>query len=255
MKKGLILVLWCCLTACQSLTPPHVQETYDGRAESHYRLGVHALQMHSHKNNLLPKAFKELLIAEKYAPKRADILDALGYAWSLYGNLDKAEKYYVRALKLSSDASIHNNYGGLLLKQGHPIEAEKHFRKALEDPRYEKAFLTYINLGDALLEQSRFSDAIPAYRQARLLNPNQEVSRVKEAEAYVRYRMDGHAKALYETIVRENPIYRWALQGFLNLLRQSGDIAKMRLYLRKFREKTHIPADQLWADQQLALLK
>jgi len=255
MKRWLFILLIGCLSGCQSLTTPQMQNTYDERAESHYRLGIHALHMHSPKNNLLPKAFQELLIAEKYAPKRADILDALGYAWSLHGNFKKAEKYYIRALKISSDAAIHNNYGGLLLQQGHPVAAEKHFRKALEDPRYEKAFMTYINLGDALLEQSRFSDAIPAYRQAKLLNPQQEIARVKEAQAYVRYRMDDHAKALYETIVRENPIYRDALQGFLNLLRQSGETAKMRLYLRTFREKTHIPADQLWADQQLKRLK
>jgi len=255
MKKWFMLLLICSLSACQTLSTQSTLNEYDSRADSHYRLGIHALQNHSSQNNLLPKAFKELLIAEKLAPKRADILDALGYAWGLRGNLKKAEKYYIRALKLSPSASIYNNYGGLLLQQGHPREAEKQFRKALEDPRYEKAFLSYINLGDSLLEQSRFSEAIPAYRQAKLLNPNQEVSRIKEAEAYVRYRMDDHAKALYETIVRDNPTHRWALQSLLHLLRQSGENSKMRLYLRTFREKTHIPADQLWANKQLALLK
>ncbi|MDQ6962880.1 MAG: tetratricopeptide repeat protein [Mariprofundaceae bacterium] len=255
MKYALLFVLIWMLSACQALISPAEQEENDLRAESHYRLGIHALQMHSAKNNLLPKAFKELLIAEEFSPQRADILDALGYAWSLHGNLKKAEAYYVRAIKYDASAATYNNYGGLLLKQGHPKEAEKQFRKALEDPRYVNSFLAYINLGDALLEQSRFSEAIPAYRQAKLLNPNQEVSRMKEAEAYVRYRMDSHAIALYETIVREHPTYKQALQGFLRLLRQNGDVAKIRLYLRTFREKTDAPADQRWAEKQLNLLR
>lgn len=255
MKQVIMLLLLCVLSACQTLTSPAVQAENDRRAESHYRLGIHALTMHSAKDNLLPKAFKELLIAEGFAPRRADILDALGYAWSLHGNLKKAETYYVRAIKYDPTAATYNNYGGLLLKQGRPKQAEKQFRKALEDPRYVNSFLAYINLGDALLEQGRFSEAIPAYRQAKLLNPKQEVSRMKEAQAYVRYRMDSHAVALYETIVRDNPSYKQALQGLLPLLRQNGDVAKMRLYLRIFREKTKDPAHQRWAEKQLNLLK
>lgn len=236
------------LTACASnkATTPPVETSRSKQVESHYRLGLDALQ----KDNL-PKAFDELLLAEKLDPKRADVLDALGYAWRLRGDLQKSYDYYNRSLAIAPEARTWNNYGTLLLTMHKPKEAEAAFRKALEDPRYPHPDFAYINLGDALLMQDRLEDAIVAYRQARRLNPLQEVSRLKEAAAYKEKGRTAYAIAMYETILRDTPGNRQAMQALLPLLQQEEDFVAARQQLQQFIKTTNEPMDRAWAEEAL----
>ncbi|OIO70448.1 MAG: hypothetical protein COW19_00230 [Zetaproteobacteria bacterium CG12_big_fil_rev_8_21_14_0_65_55_1124] len=241
-----LLSLALLLSACASNTAPHKEDAIAKQVESHYRLGLDALE----KNNL-PKAFDELLHAEQLDPKRADVLDALGYAWRLRGNLEKSHVYYNRALAIDPAARTWNNYGALLLTMHKPKEAETAFRKALDDPRYPRPDFAYINLGDALLMQDRFNDAIAAYRQARMLNPSQEASRLKEAAAYREYDRPAFAKAMYETILRDSPANRQALEGLLSLLEGQRDTGEAQRQLQQFIKLTPEPMDRAWAEETL----
>lgn len=243
------LLLAGALTACQSMGPSVSPEIQAKRADLHYQLGVDALR----KGNL-PKAFDELLHAKRTAPNRSDVLDALGYAWQLRGNLDKAHAYYEQAIKNGPSAATYNNYGGLLLAMGKPNEAEKYFRKALDDPRYRNPDIAYINLGDALLLQNRFNEAIRTYRQARILNPHQEISRIREARAYVRYKRIPYAKALYETILRDDPGNRQALEDLLGLLEKEENLSEARKQLERFHQLTSRPVDKAWAKETIERL-
>ena len=219
------------------------------RAEIHFQLGVDAIN----RGNL-PKAFDELLTAEKLDPKRADIQAMLGYAWMLRGDMDKAETWFKRAVRHHPDSSIWTNYGVLMLRMKKPKRAEEYFRKALDDPRYPHPDIAYIDLGDALLMQGRFNEAIAAYRQARAINPLQEFSRLKEADAYLRYDRPAYARALYETILRDKPGYRPALEALIALLRKEGDMAEVRARLEEFRKRTSNPLDKAWASDELRKL-
>jgi len=234
------------LSACSSKYTPPKENATSKQVESHFRLGLDALE----KNNL-PKAFDELLHAEELNPKRADVIDALAYAWRLRGDLEKSHAYYLRALAIDPAARTWNNYGTLLLTMKKPEEAEEAFRKALEDPRYNRPDFAYINLGDALLMQNRLSDAIAAYRQARLLNPSQEASRLREAAAYREHGNPGFAQAMYETILRDSPANRQALEGLLVLLRNQGDKDGAQQQLQRFIKQTPEPMDRAWAEQAL----
>ncbi len=250
LKRLLALALpWCVVaifSACQSTGTSATPELLNKRVNLHYALGVDALR----KGNL-PKAFDELLHAEQMAPDRADVLAALAYAWQLRGNLDKAHAYYVRAIENNPSPATYNNYGGLLLVMNKPEEAEKYFRKALDDPRYRHPDIAYINLGDALLAEDRFNEAIAAYRQAKTLNPGQELSRIREAQAYVRYKRFDYARALYETILRDSPGNRRAIAGLLPLLKKNGNLTEARRQLERFHARTSIPADKAWAEETL----
>ncbi len=237
------LVLLC---GCQTMGSRPNDEVLNKRIESHYALGLDALR----KGNL-PKAFDELLYVERLAPERPDILAALAYAWQLRGNYGKAQAYYERALQHNPPASVYNNYGGLQLLLNRPREAEKYFRKALDDPRYRHPDIAYINLGDALLAQGRLDAAVAAYRQAKILNPLQELSRLKEAGAYVRFGRNGYARAMYETILREHPGDKRALAALLPLLVKSGDTAAARNQLEIFLAHTSSPTDRAWAQEAL----
>jgi type IV pilus biogenesis/stability protein PilW len=245
-----LLVATLMLGACASTSTKPKEGATTKQVESHYRLGLDALE----KNNL-PKAFDELLHAEQLNAKRADVLDALGYAWRLRGNLEKSHEYYRRALAIDPAARTWNNYGTLLLAMDKPKEAESAFKKALDDPRYPRPDFAYINLGDALLMQDRLNDAIAAYRQARMLNPLQETSRLKEAAAYREHDRPAFAKAMYETILRDSPANRQALEGLLSLLQEQRDNNEARRQLRQFIKLTPEPMDRAWAEETLKAIQ
>lgn len=58
-----------------------------------------------------------------------NIANALGH---LGGNADTIENHYLRAVTLNpDDADAHNNLGVLLLREGRPLEAVRHFRAVL----------------------------------------------------------------------------------------------------------------------------
>jgi len=244
----LLLLFSMLLPAC-STTIPVSPELQAKRIKVHYQLGIDALS----KGNM-PKAFEELLRAESMDPDRSDVLAALGYAWQLRGNLDKANAYYRRAIKHDPSPATYNNYGGLMLRMDKPKVAEKYFRKALDNPRYHHPDIAYINLGDALLLQERFNEAIAAYRQARILNRFQETSRIREAQAYVRYKRTTYAKALYETILRDKPGNRQALEGLLHLLRKEGSTSAVRKQLELFHKLTSDSLNRAWAEEEIKRL-
>jgi len=246
---AILLSITVVLSACSTMTPSASPELQAKRVDIHYKLGIDALN----KGNL-PKAFEELLRAESMNPNRSDVLGALGYAWQLRGNLDNANAYYRRAIKHDPSPATYNNYGGLMLRMNKPKDAEKYFRKALDDPRYRHPDIAYINLGDSLLFQDRFNEAIAAYRQARTLNRFQETSRIREAQAYVRYKRIAYARALYETILRDKPGNRQALEGLLYLLRKEGNISGVRKQLEHFHKLTSNPLNKAWAEEEIKRL-
>jgi len=246
---AILLSITVALPACSTMSPSVSPERQAKRVNSHYRLGMDALN----KGNL-PKAFEELLRAESMNPKRSDVLGALGYAWQLRGDLDKSNDYYRRAIRHDPSSATYNNYGGLMLRMNKPKIAEKYFRKALDNPRYRHPDLAYTNLGDALLRQDRFNEAIAAYRQARILNRFQETSRIREAQAYVRYNRITYAKALYETILRDKPGNRQALEGLLHLLRKEGNASGVRKQLERFHKLTSDPLNRAWAEEEIKRL-
>lgn len=254
VSGSLLPVLACALllTACASgpRTTPDSNTVLSKQVESHYQLGLDALE-----RNSLPKAFEELLLAEKLDPRRADVLDALAYAWRLHGDLKKSEEYYKRSLDIQPASRTWNNYGALLLAMHRPKEAETAFRKALEDPSYPRPDFAYINLGDALLMQDRLEDAIAAYRQARRLNPLQEISRLHEAAAYKEKGRPAFAIAMYETILRDSPGNLQSIQGLVPLLQQQGDIAEARHQLDHFIKSTTEPMDRAWAQEALKAMQ
>lgn len=244
----LACLVW--LAGCQTNGAHPDSAKTQKRAEIHYQLGVDALSKHD-----LPKAFDELMEAQKLAPERSDILDALGYAWRLRGDLKKANSFYLEAIRHQPGSATYNNYGSLLMQMHKPVEAEKYFRQALDDPKYMHPEIAYINLGDALLAQGRFNEAIAAYHQANTLDPQQQVARLHEAQAYLSYHRPTYARAIYETILRDYPANLAAMKGLLSLLEKQDDLDAAQQWLERFRDKTPAPLNRAWAEEQLNRLK
>ncbi|MDX8411078.1 MAG: tetratricopeptide repeat protein [Mariprofundaceae bacterium] len=244
MRYALLFLAMSALAACQSTGVSPAQQ--EKQAESRYQLGLNALQMRN-----LPRAFEELMRAQKLAPDRPDILDALGVAWRLHGNLKRAEEYYLKAIKMDPPSEVFINYGSLLMQLDRPVEAETYFHQALDDPRYRNPDLGYISLGDALLGQDKFDEAMAAYRQAAMINPREPLARLRQASAYARHGRAQYAQAVYESLLREQPGNREAMQGMLKLLPVAAEPQAIIDRLKSFRDTTSKPLDRVWADEQL----
>lgn len=249
IRLAILIICALLLVGCQSNANKVDQEKQLKRAKLHYQIGLDAL----HKNQL-PKAFEELMLAEEIDPNQPEVLALLAHAWRLHGNFEKSESYYKRAIRSGAGSATHNNYGSLLLELNRFSDAKIQLEKALEDPRYRNQFIAYINLGDALLGLQKLDDAIHAYRQASAFNPRQTISRIKEAQAYVAYNRLNYARALYETMLREEPKNRAAIEGLLKVLKLQKDISTAQAQLKTFREHSVSELDRAWAADELEKL-
>ncbi len=195
----------------------------------HYEMGVDALR----KGNI-PIAFRELLKAQAFQPDDAETTAALALAWRYRGNLKQSRLLYQQALAHQATPAMHNNYGSLLMQMGALQEAEKQFRLALDDPRYNHQDLAFINLGDLLASQGKYDQAITTYRQASLINPKQSISRLREAKAFADSGRTPYAEALLLTLLRQQPDNRAALDAVLPLLKQRHARQKAQSLLQRY---------------------
>ena len=237
------------LTGCAGSNKPS-DENQLKKAKLHYQLGLDALS-----KNQLPKAFEEFMISEEIDPNQPEVLDALGWAWRLRGNLEKSESYYKRALRAGAGSATHNNYGSLLLQMEKFDKAKVQLKKALEDPRYRNQFMAFINLGDAYLGLNEFDEAIRAYRRAGTFGLNRTFPRIKEAEAHVAYKQLNYAQALYEEMFKEEPANRAVVEGLIGVLKLQNDRNTARQRLASFMEQPSISAlDRAWASDAMIKL-
>jgi len=236
------------LTSCQ--TTAHIDQEKDNkRAKFHYQIGLDSLQ-----RGQLPKAFDELMQSNEIAPNQPRTLDALAYAWRLQGNTKKSESFYKQAIATGGSSSAYTNYGALLVSLERYKEAEKVLRKALEDPRYRKQYITLIHLGDALAGQNQPTEAIASYRKATMVNPLQNISQLKEAQLYVKNGRLNYAQALYETMLRKQPNLRPALEDLIALLIKRSNIKAARKHLANYLEKEKNLLNRGWANDELTRL-
>ncbi len=241
-----LLVCTSLLLSCQSTGTHMDTDKQNKRAKIHYQIGLDSLN-----RGQLAKAFDELMKSNSILPKQPEVLDALAYAWRLRGDLKQSEAFYKQALAAGAGSSTYTNYGGLLVALKRYQDAEKVLNKALEDPRYRNQYIAQIHLGDALLGLGKFDDAIKSYRLAGLLNPQQDISQLREAKAYVQTQRFNYAFALYETILRKTPNNRPALQGLIDLLHQQPNTKIARKYISAYIEHEKEPLNRAWAEDAL----
>ena len=219
-------------------------------AELHFQIGVDALS-----KGMLPKAFDELMQSNALHPNQPEVLDALAYAWLLRGDMQKSEEFYRKSLRIKPMASTQNNYANLLNKLERYQEAEDMALKALDDPRYPNQDLAFINLGDALLGQGKFEEAIKRYGQAQLFNSDNLLPKLKTAEAYARVSRFNEAEALYKDLMLKQKQNRAIVEGLLDILKKQNRLTEARHLLNDFAQQTPSTQDQAWAKDELGKLR
>jgi len=225
-------------------------DTQEKLAHIHYQLGIDALG----KEGMLPKAFDELMKSNTIQPNQPHVLDALAYAWLLRGDLKKSESYYIQALQYGPRASIYNNYASLLNRLELYKKAEQNARHALDDPRYPNQDLAFINLGNALLGQLKYPEAIKNFQQAKLFNPSNALSDYRIAYTYFKQNKLREARLLYEALIRKQAGNRNAVEGMLAVLDKQHDNPQARAVLNAFAQQTSSPLDKAWALNQIKRL-
>lgn len=105
---------------------------------------------------------KKLLTALDQAPNSPDVNAGMAYYFEQTNELDRAKKYYLKAVALSSSAGAQlNNYGTFLCRQGEYTKAETYFLKAVKDQQYVHTAGAYENAGLCAL-------AVPDNEKAKL---------------------------------------------------------------------------------------
>ena len=247
--RSIALAAILTLTACASNTQKDVGKQ-EKLAHIHYQLGIDALG----KEGMLPKAFDELIQSNEIHPNQPPVLDALAYAWLLRGDMKKSEQYYKLALRHGGRAASQNNYANLLNRMQRFDEAEAMARKSLDDPRYANQDLAFINLGDALLGQKKFDQAIKAYSQARLFNQNSLLPESKLANAYFVQGRLHESATLYKILLRKQPNSRSTVNALVEVLIKQNREAEARLQLQEFRRSSNSSLDKAWAMDKIGQL-
>lgn len=237
----LTIALLLTLSACATNNAKEVERQHK-LASLHYQIGVDALG-----KNMLPKAFEELMESDSMVPDQPAVLDALAYAWLLRGDLKKSETFYLRALRNGAGAATQNNYANLLNRMLRYPEAEKAARASLNDPRYPNQDLAFINLGNALAGQKKYTAAIQAFQQARTFNPDNTLAVLRLADTYALSGKPLQAQVLYESIISSQPQNRAAVEGLVRVLIQQQRPNAARNALSAFSRVTSSDTDRAWA--------
>lgn len=138
---GVLLASAAGQTMAAKAVPGAPRLSHDGSAN----LGA---AQNSLRGNDLPKALARASNALKTDPKSADVHAMLAMIHSRMGDQGKAADFFGTAIKLApGNGYILNTYGAWLCEQGSPVEAEKHFLRALEDSSFGLPRNALLNAG------------------------------------------------------------------------------------------------------------
>ena len=124
-----------------------------------------------------PRAKKKLLTALEQEPKSADVNAAIAYYFEQTGEMEQAEKYYIKALALGAHSGAQlNNYGAFLCRQGNYKKAEDYFLKAAGDLHYLHTSGAYENAGLCALSVPDKDKARIFFTKALNQDPSRKMS-------------------------------------------------------------------------------
>jgi len=162
-------------------------------AETHLNLGSAYVEAGDYT-----AALRELLAAEKDAPRDSKIHYYLAIAYFGKGHNELAAAEAERAVDLKKDYPVaYNLLGTIYYAQGRYDKAIEAFNKALADVLYETPALTLYNLGKAYFRLGNFPQALKKYQEAKEKDARRELLPLIEMEAgKVMYAQGNYAEAI-----------------------------------------------------------
>lgn len=185
-----IILLVVLTVACASSTPTSrstlerssgLNSTSPVRAaEINTRLGIGYLE-----RGQLEVALEKLQIAVLEDPGHVPAHFALALLFERLGDDRNAERHYLAADRLApDDGGVQNAYGVYLCRQGGFAEADRHFRRAMQDPFYTTPEVALTNAGSCARRAGREQQAIDYLREALNIDGNNPDALYNLAEIY-----------------------------------------------------------------------
>lgn len=176
MRKALIIAICLLLLACQRITlhpmPDNYKTDLSQAASYNVQLGLSYL-----KQGDRPRAKKKLLSALEQDSSSPDVNAAMAYYFEQTKELEQSEKYYLKAIALSSNSGAQlNNYGTFLCRQGLYPKAEPYFLRAVQDEHYVHTGGAYENAGLCALAIPDLDKAMWYFTKALNQDPSRRVS-------------------------------------------------------------------------------
>jgi len=176
------------------------------------------LALKHHQDGRLDEAARLYSAFLDINPEHAHALHLLGVLFSQQGDVARAEKNILKAIRLDPLVAVfHNNLGHILLQEGRGEEAVASFSRAVElDPAYLDAFR---NLSACLLSEGNMEQAVIALTRAFALAPEDGVLANDLANLYKDLGFFAEAEALYVQALARKPndltiLYNQALLYF-----------------------------------------
>lgn len=130
-------------------------------------------------------AKRHLKTALEIDDSSAEVFETMALVFQNTGEGDRAEEYYLKAIKLEPKSSrARNNYAAYLYGDRRYEAATKQLELVVADTLYEKRPAAYVNLGRSYMQLENLTKAEDAFRRAFLMNRRDAGLRYQLAEVY-----------------------------------------------------------------------
>lgn len=141
------------------------------------------------------RAKTKLTHALKLAPKIPEPHSAMAYFLEMTGEFKDAEREHKKAISLSAQGAVYNNYGAFLCRRDRLKEADQAFHAAIADKNYVRTAEVYENAGLCALKWPDDSKATEYLTTAVRRDPNRASALLELAALSVKQQKFEEAKA------------------------------------------------------------
>jgi type IV pilus assembly protein PilF len=152
------------------------------------------------------QAKRHLQYVEQKDSNNPETLEALALVFQNTGELEMAERYYERSIRIAPNVPrVRNNYAAFLYARGRYSEAASQLERVVTDLLYDKRVESFVNLGRCYLKLDELEKAAAAFKRAFLMQGDDANVLMALAEVYYRMGRFAESQRYYEAFRSKNP--------------------------------------------------
>lgn len=185
------------LSSCQhQMNERHQNKVHQEHMKKAAQLNAQLGLAYLSKGNV-SRAKKKLLYALKLDKNSPEINGSMAYFFEKTGDMDNASQYYQNALRIApANGAQLNNYGAFLCRRGNYDKAEMYFLKAIQDVNYVNSAGAYENAGLCQMSAKNYKQALAHFEQALTQDPERYESLLEAVKIELRFKKYSKALAL-----------------------------------------------------------
>jgi type IV pilus assembly protein PilF len=229
----LIGIAFTIIMVCSGCTSQTSGQNFDkGKAaKTRVSLGLTYL-----KNGNFSLAKFNLDKALNFAPRSADANFAMAYYYQSVSELELAENSYQIAMEFEPEnANIANSYGAFLCQNGNYDKAQKYFLKAVNISSYASSAATYENLALCSRDQGRPEETIQYLRSAVNHQPRRKSSLYLLVQSLIEIKQWQEAKVIFSRYEKISQISPQSLSMAMKIESGMGNESASKQYLDMLR--------------------